>query len=396
VKGDGEQRATRGRADVWEGASPGAQVELLASRGIRATLARTAILESSNSNNAVNFGSGTKRVIVTWPAAWQGITSIWTGQHIHSLSNAAALSVGPNGDTNPTLRVKTNTASAATGIEVQSAAAASGVTLQTLSSGTNESVNIRPKGTGSCLISNGISGGTEFKVSYLSDYVTGIGSETNYVVLKAGGSNNAFFFNASGSNGPGITIASYLFFAFSSGSNSVNTQDTAIGRNAAGVVEVNNGSAGTLRWLLQAGRTRVTSDVTNATATMANLTDLSVSLLAGQKFHGRLILKCADSTATEGISIDFDGGDATMTSFAAGAGVLTGGTTVAVTTVSSALATDLNWTTITGETWIVVEFSGVVNVAGTFIPRFCQGTAHTSGTATVYAGSKLSIDYSAN
>lgn len=38
MKGDGEQRAARGRADVWEGASPGAQVELLASRGIRATL----------------------------------------------------------------------------------------------------------------------------------------------------------------------------------------------------------------------------------------------------------------------------------------------------------------------------------------------------------------------
>lgn len=38
MKGDGEQRATRGRADVWEGASLGAQVELLSSRGIRATL----------------------------------------------------------------------------------------------------------------------------------------------------------------------------------------------------------------------------------------------------------------------------------------------------------------------------------------------------------------------
>lgn len=32
------------------------------------TLSRDTILESSNSNNAVNFGSGTKEVFVTYPA----------------------------------------------------------------------------------------------------------------------------------------------------------------------------------------------------------------------------------------------------------------------------------------------------------------------------------------
>jgi hypothetical protein len=32
------------------------------------TLARTTILKSSNSNNAVNFGAGTKDVFVTYPA----------------------------------------------------------------------------------------------------------------------------------------------------------------------------------------------------------------------------------------------------------------------------------------------------------------------------------------
>lgn len=136
-----------------------------------------------------------------------------------------------------------------------------------------------------------------------------------------------------------------------------------------------------------AGNTRVTADVTNATATMANITDLSVPVLAGRHYTGRYVFKCSDSTAAEGIAFDFDGGTATMTAFAAGATLLTGGTTVAVTTVSSALATDFNWTTITGETWIAIEVAFTVNAGGTFIPRFCQGTAHTSGTATVSRGS---------
>lgn len=136
-------------------------------------------------------------------------------------------------------------------------------------------------------------------------------------------------------------------------------------------------------------RAQVASDVTNATAVMANLTDLTVTLAASGVYRGTLVLKCSNSTAAEGISVDFDGSTATMTSFAAGAGILTGGTAVAVTTVSSALATDLNWTTITNETWITVQFSCTVNAGGTFIPRFCEGTAHTSGVATVSKGSNL-------
>lgn len=137
--------------------------------------------------------------------------------------------------------------------------------------------------------------------------------------------------------------------------------------------------------------TALSADLTNATATMANMTGLSQTLAAGAVYKGRLVAKCQDSTAAEGISIDFDGGAATATAFAGGAALLTGGTTVAVTTVSSALATDFNWTTITGETWIAIDFTITVNAGGTFIPRYCQGTAHTSGTATMYRGTSLSM-----
>lgn len=63
-------------------------------------------------------------------------------------SNAAALTVGPNGTTNPTLRIITNTASGATGLSVTNKAAGSGISLGVLSSGSNENLNLAGKGTG--------------------------------------------------------------------------------------------------------------------------------------------------------------------------------------------------------------------------------------------------------
>jgi hypothetical protein len=168
----------------------------------------------------------------------------------------------------------------------------------------------------------------------------------------------------------------------------------ALGTPASGVLTNCTGTASGLT----AGdassviKKEVTADVTNATATMANLTDLSVTLAAAGIYVGEMIVKCSDSTAAEGIAFDFDGSAATMTAFAAGAGVLTGGTSVASVTTSTAIATDLVWTTITNETWITIRLAMTVNGAGTFIPRFCQGTAHTSGTATVSRGSYLVLN----
>lgn len=73
---------------------------------------------------------------------------------------AGALVVGPNGATNPTLKVDTSAENAATGVSVTAAAAAGGVTIAALSSGDNENITIAPKGTGSVVISKAdINGG---------------------------------------------------------------------------------------------------------------------------------------------------------------------------------------------------------------------------------------------
>lgn len=71
-----------------------------------------------------------------------------TNPLVLSNSNAAGLAVGPNGNTNPALRVVNNVASAATGLSITANAAGSGVTITVLSSGSNENLQISPKGTG--------------------------------------------------------------------------------------------------------------------------------------------------------------------------------------------------------------------------------------------------------
>lgn len=64
------------------------------------------------------------------------------------VADASALAVGANGATNPVLKVDTNTASVATGLEVIGAAAAAGVAVRAISSGTDENLTLDAKGTG--------------------------------------------------------------------------------------------------------------------------------------------------------------------------------------------------------------------------------------------------------
>lgn len=216
--------------------------------------------------------------------------------------------------------------------------------------------------------------------------------------FRLDGTNKAItFYGNNTALGVMISGATYLrdssTFGFASGDPATTSTDTYLSRAAAKVFRTADGNGTNPTWLQQtAARSRVNGNVDNITNVMANITGLSATLIAGRKYTGELILKCVNTTAAEGIAVDFDGGNATMTSFAAGAGVLTGGTRVIVNEVSSALATDFDWSTITGETWIIVKFTLVCNAAGTFIPRFRESTAHTSGTATISLGSYMWLE----
>lgn len=145
-------------------------------------------------------------------------------------------------------------------------------------------------------------------------------------------------------------------------------------------------------WFNYGGTARIAADATNATATMAVLTlSQNPPLIAGRKYIGEMNIKCVNSTATEGIQFDFAGGSATFTSFIAGASVFaSGGTDVVGTNISTSNATALTFTTLTGETWILIKFSFVCNAAGTFIPRFAEASTAV-GTATVRANSFVQL-----
>ena len=154
------------------------------------------------------------------------------------------------------------------------------------------------------------------------------------------------------------------------------------------VATKNDGTTG--GWVQQGGgHKRVAGDATNATATPANITDLTITVVAARKYGCRVVLYANDSVAAEGLRFDFDGGTATMTSFRAHGTLFD--TALLLSTQTTALATDFNAATATGDSMFEAYFGFVVNVAGTVIPRFAQ-SVHTTGTATIYANSFMTCE----
>lgn len=171
------------------------------------------------------------------------------------------------------------------------------------------------------------------------------------------------------------------------------TPGTGLQAVAAGVLKVTDGSTGG-GWLqVPPGRSRVANDVTNITITPAAITGLSATLIAGRKYSGRLVLFINNALADDGLRLDFDGGTATMTSFRAGFEAGANVTTFGVMN-SSALATDLTIDAFsgTGDSVVVVSFSLVCNVAGTFIPRIAKEADAAGATLTVYTNSFMWLE----
>lgn len=85
---------------------------------------------------------------------------------ILSSSSAGAFIVGPNGATNPTFTLTTNTASGVTGVKITNAAAGGGVGVTVTSSASNENFNLSGKGTGYVAIPTLNIGGGTFDATY--------------------------------------------------------------------------------------------------------------------------------------------------------------------------------------------------------------------------------------
>jgi hypothetical protein len=333
-------------------------------------------------------------------AVWDTASGTWSRMHVNQLG-------GDLGGISTAAKVNA-IESATTSINVSAAAAPTNGQVLTASSGT-AAAWVSPNGITNGAANNVIpkSNGTNIVSSSLSDDGSAItagepfrlpaGSSSTLALAFPGGSG---FYNFSGNwlyvagslsllfTGSGISAANGNRYNFTnSGGDPTGTIDVGLARVAPAVAGLFGGASGTTTpgWTLNAaGTSRVkTSDVTNTSATMAAITGLSATVIAGRFYSGKMTVWCNNSTAAEGIQFDFNGGTATMTSFHAGAGIVSsGGTDVVGTNTSTALATALTFTTLTGETLIEFPISFKVNAAGTFIPRFAEATTST-GTATI-------------
>lgn len=174
------------------------------------------------------------------------------------------------------------------------------------------------------------------------------------------------------------------------------SEDASIGRIAAAVLKTAT-SGGTGCWLQQTGaRARNTAAVTNTGTTLASLSDLSLTLVAGRKYFGELRLFVNDATAADGLKIDLNGGTATMTSIEFGISEALGATVG--TRTSTALATAVTLTALpdTNDLIVTIPITLVCNAAGTFIPRQAKNSDAGGATLTVRAGSYLWLEDSPN
>ncbi len=135
------------------------------------------------------------------------------------------------------------------------------------------------------------------------------------------------------------------------------------------------------------------ADATDATATLQNLTGLTVSgLVTTRKYSFTLVLLLNNSVAAEGMQFDFSGGSATATNFIVqGFGIRSGATYGEGFAQATLLTTVLSSATVTGGSQMVT-FNGSIEPSanGTFIPRFAENT-HVTGTLTISRGSFIVV-----
>lgn len=231
------------------------------------------------------------------PAIDQSIAPTWTGAHIHSLSNAAAWAIGPNGNTNPVIRIITNTASQPDGVSITGGAAGAGAMFTALSSGSNAGFTFTPKGTGNLLLSSGLFqiGGTSSSFAAIRRNSTFIESrladDSNYGGLAGSAIN---LWNASPSlkaqfnSSTGFILASDLSLIFWNGTSLVSG---AAGGNISaisnGVLGVGTGAQGSfagrlkLTSAIHAGTTIAALNASPTTGEVATVTDGDASLVWG-------------------------------------------------------------------------------------------------------------------
>lgn len=221
-------------------------------------------------------------------------------------ASATAFESGPNGATNPVLRLVNSTASQATGLSITGNAAGAGVTLTALSSGADESIILAPKGTGQIVIPTGTAALPTFVNTNAS--VTGFFLSSGKLTITSGGIQqwqfNGDTFTAS-PTGNGIQLGLTGFYRWST--------TTGLSRNAAGVVEINNGTAGQWGSLFAGVRDAGTTTVTNGLTLGHQSTGTPAAGLGSAILYNINSSTTADRNAAQIAALWLDPADGTRT-----------------------------------------------------------------------------------
>lgn len=174
--------------------------------------------------------------------------------------------------------------------------------------------------------------------------------------------------------------------------------DVSLRRLAAGVMALGAGGSSGVGWLQRnAEVARVTADITNATVTMANITDLAFPspAIAGRRYTGEYSIFAADATGADGLAFDLNGGTATFTDLEFGFSAAPAGSTLG-TVASTVPGTKISLTAVpTTDAVYNITFGFTCNVGGSVILRYAKNSGAT-GNVTIRKNSGLVIRDSPN
>jgi hypothetical protein len=217
--------------------------------------------------------------------------------------------------------------------------------------------------------------------TFLSTYSPGY---SNWQVTSSVGGTPTCVFGANAGSPRYVTPSNGQFVWSNTASDASQTPDTALARPAAGVVEFNNGTAGTLTgtYLHWGGQTRVTADfsVTSSVA-LVNVTGLSATVAAGpgRTYSFDVYLSCT-CAAAGGVKAAI-AGTCTATNIIYDGWVLDTNA-IKGQANSAALGGTVASSVTTATTGVVIQIKGTITVltAGTLTVQFAQNTSNATAS----------------
>jgi hypothetical protein len=216
-----------------------------------------------------------------------------------------------------------------------------------------------------------------------SEYGIGFNGNSEVIMLINSGITNTF--------GDNTRLRSAGKLGWTNTTSTNDTMDTSISRAAGGAVQIGSGSAANndgrldCAWMKWDGMARTTAQFDKTNTTLADVTNLSITVASGKTYRFKAIL-FVTADATGGLKVALSG-TATITSARYDIVAVNKGTSAIVI---SSEKTALNSSSgHAGATTATVTVEGVitVNVGGTLTVQFAQNAAN--GTSSVLVGSSL-------